>query len=120
MVSWPWRTIQRSSAKEGNEVVGWASLNPYSHRSAYTSVADLSVYIKRGDREKGIGKVLLKAIEQATKEHSFHKIVLFTFPFNLAGQKLYHKMGHREVGVFLEQGEMDGKRVDVMAMETLM
>ena len=106
--------------KEDNEVVGWASLNPYSHRSAYTSVADLSVYIKRGDRGKGIGKVLLKAIEQAAKEHSFHKIVLFTFPFNPAGQKLYHKMGYREVGVFQEQGEMDGKRVDVMAMEKLM
>ncbi|NHM32023.1 arsinothricin resistance N-acetyltransferase ArsN1 family A [Neobacillus terrae] len=107
-------------AKEENEVVGWASLNLYSHRCAYSSVADLSVYIKRGDRGKGIGKILLKGIEQAAKEQSFHKIILFTFPFNLAGQKLYHKMGYREVGVFQEQGEMDGKRVDVMAMEKLL
>jgi L-amino acid N-acyltransferase YncA len=107
-------------AKEGSKVVGWVSLNPYSHRCAYSSVADLSIYIKRGERGKGIGKLLLKAIEEEAKKHHFHKIVLFTFPFNHAGQKLYHRMGYREVGVFQEQGVLDGKRVDVMAMEKLL
>lgn len=30
-------------AKREGEVMGWASLNPYSHRCAYNGVADLSV-----------------------------------------------------------------------------
>lgn len=107
-------------AKDENGVIGWASLNPYSHRCAYRSVADLSVYIKREERGKGIGKLLLQAIEEAAVNNDFHKIVLFTFPFNPSGQKLYRKMEYREVGVFREQGELDGKRVDVMAMEKLL
>lgn len=107
-------------AKDEMGVVGWASLNPYSNRCAYRSVADLSVYIKREKRGNGIGKMLLEAIEQKASENEFHKIILFTFPFNPAGQKLYQKLGYREVGIFKEQGELDGKPVDVMAMEKLL
>lgn len=37
------------------EIGGWASLNPYSHRCAYSGVADLSVYIRREFRGMGLG-----------------------------------------------------------------
>ncbi|WP_051030964.1 arsinothricin resistance N-acetyltransferase ArsN1 family A [Robertmurraya massiliosenegalensis] len=107
-------------AEVGGEVVGWAALNPYNNRCAYSGVADLSVYISRNHRGKGIGTKLLKAIDNAAKTSGFHKIVLFTFPFNEMGQKLYVKNGYREVGTFKNQGVLDGKFVDVMAMEKLL
>jgi L-amino acid N-acyltransferase YncA len=106
--------------EKNNEIVGWASLNPYSHRCAYRFVADLSIYIKRDYRGQGIGKQLLSGIENIAIQNQFHKIVLLTFPFNEAGQKLYRNLGYREVGTFMEQGELDGKRVDVMAMEKIL
>ena len=37
-------------AESKGEIVGWASLNPYSHRCAYQGVADLSVYVDRACR----------------------------------------------------------------------
>ena len=46
-------------AESKGEIVGWASLNPYSHRCAYQGVADLSVYVDRACRGKGIGGLLL-------------------------------------------------------------
>jgi L-amino acid N-acyltransferase YncA len=46
--------------------------------------------------------------------------VLFTFGFNEAGQRLYRSRGFREVGVFRNQGKLDGEYVDVMAMEKLL
>lgn len=104
---------------DGN-VVGWASLNPYSNRCAYNGVADLSVYIAREYRGKGLGKELLSEIELVAVANDFHKIVLFTFPFNQLGQGLYRKMGYREVGVFKNQGKLDGNFIDVMAMEKLL
>ena len=52
-------------AMEGDSVVGWASLNPYSHRCAYDGVADLSVYVRRDKRGEGVGSHLLREIEQA-------------------------------------------------------
>ncbi|WP_419955095.1 arsinothricin resistance N-acetyltransferase ArsN1 family A [Neobacillus niacini] len=102
------------------QVVGWSSLNQYNNRSAYDGVADISVYISRHYRGKGIGKKLLIELESLAKQNGFHKMVLFTFPFNQLGQGLYKTMGFREVGVFKNQGILDGKFVDVMAMEKLL
>ncbi len=107
-------------AELADEVIGWASLNRYANRCAYDGVADLSIYIARAHRGKGVGKALLDQLEEAARSHQFHKIVLFTFPFNLLGQALYRKCGYREVGVFRNQGMLDGKFVDVMAMEKLL
>ncbi|CAM3800474.1 MULTISPECIES: arsinothricin resistance N-acetyltransferase ArsN1 family A [Paenibacillus] len=100
-------------------VIGWASLNPFSQRCAYDGVADLSIYIDRAFRGKGIGSILLQRLEEIAKEKDFYKIVLFTFPFNQNGQGLYHKLGYRDVGVFEKQGVLDGRYVDVKIMEKL-
>jgi phosphinothricin acetyltransferase len=105
---------------DGGDIVGWASLNPYSHRCAYRGVADLSVYVARSARGTGVGTVLLAALERRAKQNEFHKIVLFTFPFNAVGQGLYRKFGYREVGVFHEQGKRDDAFVDIMAMEKIL
>jgi L-amino acid N-acyltransferase YncA len=102
------------------DVAGWASLNPYSHRCAYRGVADLSVYVARGARGTGVGTLLLRALENTARENAFHKIVLFTLTFNAGGQGLYRKLGYREVGTFREQGRLDGRFVDVMAMEQIL
>jgi L-amino acid N-acyltransferase YncA len=107
-------------AENKGEVVGWASLNQYNNRCAYDGVSDISVYISREYRGRGIGKKLLVHLETIAKENDFHKMVLFTFPFNQLGQALYRKMGFREVGVFKNQGILDGNFVDVMAMEKLL
>lgn len=107
-------------AEREGEVVGWASLNPYSHRCAYNGVADLSVYIERSFRGQGVGSSLLDSLHKVANENNFYKIVLFTFPFNQSGQGLYKKMGYRQVGVFEKQGIMDGQFIDVMIMEKLL
>lgn len=106
-------------ATDADEVVGWASLNPYSHRCAYAGVADLSVYVRRDRRGAGIGVRLLAEIERCAARNGFHKIVLFAFASNDAGHRLYRKSGFRDVGTFREQGRLVGKYVDVIAMEKI-
>lgn len=107
-------------AERQGGVVGWASVNPYSHRCAYRGVADLSIYVAREARGTGVGDALLGILEDRARAADFHKIVLFTLPFNEAGQRLYRSHGVREVGVFREQGILDGRPVDVMLMEKLL
>jgi len=63
-------------------VIGWASLNRYSPRAAYDGVADLSIYIERTYRGRGIGQRLLQELEVEAINKGFHTIVLFTFPFS--------------------------------------
>lgn len=107
-------------AEWADAVIGWASLNRYSHRCAYDGVADLSVYVERSFRGRGVGQRLLEQLEKEAHRHGFHKIVLFTFAMNQLGQGLYRKRGFREVGIFEKQGIVDGQFVDVMAMEKVL
>jgi phosphinothricin acetyltransferase len=103
----------------GGTVLGWASLNPYSHRCAYDGVADLSVYVARAARGCGVGSALLPALERVAASNGFHKIVLFMLAFNANAERLYRRFGYRDVGVFREQGRLDGRFVDVSAMEKI-
>ena len=104
-------------AELDGSVAGWASINRYNARRAYDGVGELSVYIHRDHRGRGVGQRLLSALEDQGRRHGFYKFVLFTFPTNGLGQGLYRKLGYREVGVFKDQGLLDGQFVDVMAME---
>ncbi len=108
------------AANTDGTIIGWASINPYSHRCAYAGVADLSIYVARSARGTGVGTKLLRELEKTAKSRAFHKIVLFTLALNPGGQGLYRKLGYREVGTFREQGRLDGRFVDVMAMEKIL
>jgi L-amino acid N-acyltransferase YncA len=105
---------------ENGEVHGWASINVFNSRCCYSGVADLSIYIEREMRGKGLGKILLGSLIETAKEQGFHKLVLSTFKINEAGQKLYKALGFREVGTYEKHGILDGKWVDVTIMEKLL
>ncbi|MGA2758992.1 MAG: arsinothricin resistance N-acetyltransferase ArsN1 family A [Candidatus Cybelea sp.] len=107
-------------ATESDAVVGWASLNRFSHRCAHSSIADLSVYVARKHRGKGIGSALLHRLAEEARLSGFHKIVLHALNDNEHGKRLYRKAGFNEVGVFKEHGLLDERFVDVVAMERLL
>ncbi len=108
------------ATNEQEEIMGWASINPYNTRAAYYGVGELSIYIHRGFRGKGIGQQLLHVLEEEAKSQNFYKLVLFTFPINILGQGLYRKLNYREVGLFKNQGRLRGEFVDVMIMEKML
>ncbi|HEY5725531.1 MAG TPA: arsinothricin resistance N-acetyltransferase ArsN1 family A [Methylomirabilota bacterium] len=101
-------------------VVGWGSLNAFNPRPAYDHVADLSVYVERAWRGRGVGKALLQHVLGLARQLGYHKMVLATFPYNDAGLALYQRMGFSPVGVYHEQGKLDGRWVDVLIMEQLL
>jgi phosphinothricin acetyltransferase len=107
-------------AEREGQIVGWVSLNRYSHRNAYRGVADLSIYVARHARGTGIGSALLERIERVARTAEFYKIVLFALATNRAGLALYGKMGYRLVGTFQNQGRLDGVFVDVIALEKML
>ena len=101
-------------------VVGWASLNVFNAREAYRHVADISVYVARAARGKGAGTALLGRLVELGREGGFHKLVLAGFPTNAASVALYRRLGFRQVGIYKEQGVLDGAWVDVLLMERLL
>ena len=107
-------------AESGSRVVGWATLNRFNPRPAYDHVADISVYVERGWRGRGVGRRLLDRLVALGREVGYHKLVLAAFPFNAAGIALYERVGFRTVGVYREQGRLDERWVDVVVMERLL
>ncbi|HEX2916031.1 MAG TPA: arsinothricin resistance N-acetyltransferase ArsN1 family A [Chloroflexia bacterium] len=103
-----------------DKVVGWASLNPFSPRQAYRFVADLSVYVDRKERGKGIGSVLLAALIEQARTLGYHKLVLTSFAHAIASNRLYVKCGFRHVGDYREQGQLNGQWVDTRLMELIL
>jgi L-amino acid N-acyltransferase YncA/DNA-binding MarR family transcriptional regulator len=101
-------------------VLGWASLNAFNPRPAYDHVVDLSVYVAREERGHGIGDALLGALEQRARSLGYHKMVLAAFPTNAPGMRLYERHHFQTVGIYHEQGLLDGSWVDVIAMEKLL
>jgi len=102
------------------EVVGWGSLNAFNPREAYRFVADFSIYVQRSARGTGVGRALLTRLVELGREHGYHKLVLSAFPTNASGMALYTRLGFRTVGIYKEQGWLDGRWVDTIVMERLL
>lgn len=107
-------------AEMDGTVVGWGSLNQFNPRKAYDFVADFSVYVERAWRGKGVGGALLRALIARAKQLDYHKLVLSAFPWNAAGMALYQRYGFRTVGIYKEQGLLDGEWVDTIIMEKIL
>lgn len=101
-------------------VVGWGSLNQFNPRQAYDFVADFSVYVERRWRGHGIGRQLLDRLIELARTAGYHKMVLTALASNDAGLGLYDSAGFSRVGIYREQGLLDGKWVDVAIMEKIL
>ena len=107
-------------AEVGGGIAGWTSLNTFNARPAYQYVADLSVYLARSWRGRGLGARLLQALMPLASALGYHKIVLSAFPTNAAGMRLYARQGFATVGIYKEMGLVDGHWVDTILMEKLL
>jgi L-amino acid N-acyltransferase YncA len=107
-------------AEADGQPVGWGSLNLFNPRAAYRFVADFSIYVERAWRGRGVGRSMLETLLELARQHGFHKLVLSAFPFNAGGMALYQTLGFRTVGIYREQGMLDGRWVDTIVMEKLL
>ena len=107
-------------AERDGRVVGWGSLNVFNPRPAYDYVADFSVYVTRSARAMGVGRSLLDYLIVMARDIGYHKMVLAAFDWNTAGIALYERAGFRRVGVYREQGLLNGRWVDTIVMEKLL
>ena len=78
------------------------------------------MYIDRAWRGKGIGRQLLERLVDLARALGYHKMVLAALALNSAGLALYARVGFTRVGVYREQGQLDGRWVDVVIMEKLL
>jgi L-amino acid N-acyltransferase YncA len=107
-------------AEDGDEVIAWAAAHPYSVRAAYAGVGDYSVYVARGRRRGGVGRVTLEALLAACEARGYWKLVSRIFPQNEGSLALARSVGFQEVGVYRRHGRLDGEWRDCVVVERLL
>src|SRR5215208_3620605 len=62
-------------AEQAGSIVGWASIGPYRDRRCYAGVGEFSVYIHRGARGRGVGRLLLARLLAEARTRGYWKIL---------------------------------------------
>jgi L-amino acid N-acyltransferase YncA len=97
--------------------VGWAALSPVSERCVYGGVAEVSVYVADDARGRGVGKVLLGQLIEASEAAGIWTLQAGIFPENRASIRLHQSAGFREIGRRERLGKMRGRWRDVVLLE---
>ena len=100
-------------------VVGYAVAHPYSDRCCYRGIGEFSVYVRRGDRGRGVGRAAMASLIEAARADGLWKLMSRVFPENRASRALMAAMGFKEVGVHEKHGKLDGVWKDCVIVERL-
>ena len=116
-----WNTAHMASCRlvaiENEMVLGWAALSPVSSRCVYGGVAEVSVYVGKDSRGKGVGKLLMEILIKESEEEGLWTIQSGIFPENEGSIELHKKLGFRYIGKRERIGKLDGEWKDNLLFE---
>jgi phosphinothricin acetyltransferase len=101
----------------GGEVLGYAVAHPYSDRCCYQGIGEFSVYVLREARGRGVGRIAMAALVEASKGAGLWKLLSRVFPENRASLNLMAWSGFKEIGVHEKHGKLDGVWRDCVIVE---
>lgn len=101
-------------ATEGSEVAGYASLSPYREKEAYLSTVELSVYVARDHRRKGVaGALMTEILKMAREDEMLHTVVSVITSGNEASIHLHQRFGFRYSGTLHDVGMKFGSYLSI-------
>jgi phosphinothricin acetyltransferase len=102
------------------ELLGYASLSAYKARAAYATTVEDSVYIRRDQQGRGVGKLLLAELLALATAHGFHAVMARIVGGHDASIALHARLGFEIVGTEREVGRKFGRWLDVVVMQKLL
>lgn len=100
-----------------NEVLGWATLTAVSPRAVYLGVAEVTIYIKSSDQQKGLGKLLLDELITQSEQQGIWSLQASIFRGNDISIQLHKKCGFRVLGYKEKIARRDGIWHDTFILE---
>lgn len=92
-------------AENDEKIVGFSTIGPFRREwTAYKYSVENSIYVKDDCRGKGIGKLLLAPLIEATKNLKMHTIIAGIEATNEGSIKLHKSFGFEEVAHFKQVG----------------
>lgn len=106
-------------AEDNNEILGFSSIGPFRAWAAYKYSVENSIYVKDGQRGKGIGKLLMQPLIDAAKEMKLHTIIAGIDADNKLSIEFHKQFGFEEVGSFKEVGYKFERWLDLVFMQLI-
>jgi L-amino acid N-acyltransferase len=107
-------------AVDDGQVIGFAALSPYKERAAYRTTVEDSVYVRRDQQGRGVGRVLLGHIVDLAAATGFHAVMARIEAGSEASRALHAACGFELVGVEREVGRKFGRWLDIAVMQRLL
>ena len=96
-------------AKENNEIVGWCSLSPHRPgRKALRRIAEISYYIHKDHRRKGIANSLITHTIKSAKALGFNNLISILLDLNQTSIYILEKFGFEKWGHLPIVAQIDG------------
>jgi phosphinothricin acetyltransferase len=98
---------------------GYAYCGPYRARPAYRHTVENSVYVAHDMHRRGVGRVLLAALIEASAAAGFRQMiaVIGDSPKQAASIGLHEAAGFRHVGILQDVGFKHGRWLDSVLMQ---
>ncbi len=106
-------------AEEENYISGFSSIGPFRAWAAYKYSVENSVYVASDARGKGIGKLLIPPLLEASKNLGMHTVIAGIDATNEASIKLHKRFGFEEVAHFKQVGWKFGRWLDLKFLQAL-
>jgi phosphinothricin acetyltransferase len=102
------------------DLLGYGSLSQYKERAAYATTVEDSVYVRRDQQGRGVGRLLLDGLVGTATAHGFHAVIARIVGGHDASTRLHAAAGFEIVGTEREVGRKFGRWLDVVVMQKLL
>ena len=102
-----------------NWIAGWVALAPYDSRIALDDIGELFIYVRRSFRSYGVGRQLMRAIQEEATKLGYRKLIGRILAENQDGLLLCRATGWREIGRHVAHARLNDGLHDVVIMEYL-
>jgi len=107
-------------AEQDGKIFGFSSIGAFRAWAAYKYSVENSVYVASEARGKGIGKLLIPPLIEATKQLGLHTIIAGIEATNEASLRLHKRFGFEEVAHFKEVGWKFERWLDLKFLQLIM
>lgn len=94
--------------EEDNKIIGWVSFQSFYGRPAYDNTAEISIYLDKDARGKGLGKKVLEHAIDYCKELKIKTLLGFIFAHNEPSLKLFKGFGFEQWALLPNIAVLDG------------
>lgn len=107
-------------AEDNNEVVGFSSIGTFRAWAAYQFTVENAIYVRSDQQGKGIGKLLMQPLIDASRELGIHTIVAGIDAGNAVSLRMHQRFGFEEVAHFKQVGWKFDKWLDLKFMQLVL